>query len=492
VQQSLKKLLYLSIICGFSLLLVAGYAAAATTISTNINTAGSLTVGADAAGTNVLFYTDTAGEELLWDASANALLLDGTDGSNVLEVTDGNVTITDDLIVSSQIGIGSSTPETLLAIQGTTEQLRLGYDAANYVQFTVSSGGDLTVAPSGSDLAITGNGSISGTLGVTGNTTLIGNSYVNGYATTTAASGNFATEGTLTVSTDGVGKDVIFYSDTAGDNFTWTAADGVLTLTGTNGQTALNVADGNVVIADDLTVSGTFSPVDFSPSGNVTLAGYLDIGGYATTTVANGNFWTLGEIAASTTLNVVGTSTLTDLNSTGIATLTTAVITNTLNVGAYGAGTDVLFYTEGADEEFLWDASEKMLTIDGSGGADALQVTDGNVTITDDLTVSSGNTALGGTLTVTGDLYVNGYATTTAETGAFASQGSGAFGTTTPTSKLDIFTTGTSTAIMDSSTKGGCFCLKDDDGAGYTCITGADGVITYKSYATEVLAAACN
>ena len=70
---------------------------------------------------------------------------------------------------------------------------------------------------------------------------------------------NQAFTGTVTVGTDGSGTDVIFYSGTAGDNLTWDASEELLTITGTNGATALNVADGNVTIADNLTVSGNLT-----------------------------------------------------------------------------------------------------------------------------------------------------------------------------------------------------------------------------------------
>ena len=63
--------------------------------------------------------------------------------------------------------------------------------------------------------------------------------------------------GTLTVGSDGSGSDVVFYSGTAGDNFTWDASEEKLTITGTDGQTALDIADGNVSITDDLSVDGT-------------------------------------------------------------------------------------------------------------------------------------------------------------------------------------------------------------------------------------------
>jgi hypothetical protein len=79
-------------------------------------------------------------------------------------------------------------------------------------------------------------------------------------------SANQTFTGTVTVGSDGSGTDVIFYSGTAGDNFTWDASEEKLTITGTNGQTALDIADGNVVVADDLTVSG-----NTTLNGNVTL-----------------------------------------------------------------------------------------------------------------------------------------------------------------------------------------------------------------------------
>jgi hypothetical protein len=78
-----------------------------------------------------------------------------------------------------------------------------------------------------------------------------------GMAQTFSAAQTFT--GAVTVGSDGSGTDVIFYSGTAGDNLTWDASEELLTITGTNGATALNVADGNVTIADNLTVSGNLT-----------------------------------------------------------------------------------------------------------------------------------------------------------------------------------------------------------------------------------------
>ncbi len=51
---------------------------------------------------------------------------------------------------SGNLGVGATTTiSARLHSLATTEQLRLGYDAANYAAFTVSSGGNLTLAPTG-------------------------------------------------------------------------------------------------------------------------------------------------------------------------------------------------------------------------------------------------------------------------------------------------------------------------------------------------------
>ncbi len=101
----MKNIRFFSFLVILGLFLVAGTAMAASTIGTSISTAGTLTVGTDAAGTDVLFYTDATGEELLWDASENSLLLDGTDGATALNVTDGNVIFGDNLTVSGTSGV---------------------------------------------------------------------------------------------------------------------------------------------------------------------------------------------------------------------------------------------------------------------------------------------------------------------------------------------------------------------------------------------------
>ncbi len=130
-------------------------------------------------------------------------------------------------------------------------------------------------------------------------------------------SGNAQLSGTVTVGADGSGTDVIFYSGTAGDNFTWDASEEKLTITGTNGQTALDVADGNLVVAD-----------------NIDLEGDIDVNG-----VSN--------------LDVV------DIDGA-------VQIDNTVTVGADDQGYDVIFYGDTASSNMTWDTSADELVLNDS------------------------------------------------------------------------------------------------------------------------------
>ena len=93
--------------------------------------------------------------------------------------------------------------------------------------------------------------------------------------------------GALTVGADGAGHDVTFHSDTAGDALVWDSSAESLTITGTNGQTALAVADGDVTVADSLTVSGALvAPLQISANTNTT---YTFVAGDAGKLVTSNN-----------------------------------------------------------------------------------------------------------------------------------------------------------------------------------------------------------
>jgi hypothetical protein len=198
-------------------------------------------VGADGAGVDVTFHSATAGDYLLWDASEEKLILEGTNGATVLDVTDGNVVI-----------------------------------------------GDGTLSVSG---VITATGGVSGN--VTGTAATVTGAAQSAITSVGALTG-------LTVGSDGSGGDVTFHSGTAGDSFLWDSSAESLTITGTDGQTALAVPDGNVTITDDLTVSGTtFTYLNVLTDSTTTRTPALtDAGAYILTTHGTGITVTLPQNSA--------------------------------------------------------------------------------------------------------------------------------------------------------------------------------------------------
>lgn len=128
-----------------------------------------------------------------------------------------------------------------------------------------------------------GNQYVDRNLNVANNIIIKGDLDVDGLANLDGVDidGNVQLDGTFTVGTDGSGQDVTFYSGTSGDSFVWDASEEKLTITGTNGQTALDIADGNLVVADnidvegDLDVNGTTNLDDVDIDGNVDINGTI-------------------------------------------------------------------------------------------------------------------------------------------------------------------------------------------------------------------------
>ena len=102
---------------------------------------------------------------------------------------------------------------------------------------------------------------------------------------------------TVTFGADGAGGDVRFNSATSGDYMLWDASEEKLIIVGTDGQTALDVQDGDVVIADNLQVGG------LGAYGLTGSSGKLDI-------ASMGTNWTNAGI----TVADLGTVTTVDIN----------------------------------------------------------------------------------------------------------------------------------------------------------------------------------
>ena len=138
-------------------------------------------------------------------------------------------TATDSRVIQDGVGANS-------ALALATDSVRI--TSTNKLYFNdvggeyISGSGSVLSIVGGSEIDLTATAvDLNGTLDVSGNTQL---------------------SGTVTVSADETGKDVIFYSGTAGANFTWDASEECLIITGTDAAQSLKVADGDLVVVDKI------------------------------------------------------------------------------------------------------------------------------------------------------------------------------------------------------------------------------------------------
>ena len=101
--------------------------------------------GTDGSGVDVTFFSSTAGDNMLWDASEEKLIITGTDGQNALEVADGDVSVTDSLTVSG----GLIAPLQINAQTGTTYTF-VAADAGKLITSSNGSAQTITIPPNSS------------------------------------------------------------------------------------------------------------------------------------------------------------------------------------------------------------------------------------------------------------------------------------------------------------------------------------------------------
>ena len=219
---------------------------------------------------------------------------------------------------------------------------------------------------------------------------------------------------TVTVGSDGSGTDVIFYSGTSGDNLTWDASEEQLIITGTNGTTSLNVADGNVAIADDLAVDGTSNLDNTDIDGTLAVDGAtisldattsLNIdnsntsNGVTIGTATSGVPVSIGHATSETTINdnltVTGTVDIgggaidgTAIGASSASTIagTTIDATTDFTIGSTVITDDVVTFTPSTSDTVTLTASTNgafsLVTVDNAAAAANIQITaDGTVDI---------------------------------------------------------------------------------------------------------------
>ena len=87
--------------------------------------------------------------------------------------------------------------------------------------------------------------------------------------------GALQVDAAVQVGTSGLGQDVIFHSGTASEELTWDSSEEKLIIDGVAGTTALEVSDGNFVVADDAVITGSVTAGSFigSITGKINLNG---------------------------------------------------------------------------------------------------------------------------------------------------------------------------------------------------------------------------
>ena len=237
---------------------------------------GDVTVGVDGTGHDVKFFGDSASHYMLWDQSADALVLTqdsgiyfyDVGGERIVAAGDGHLTMdagttldftapTIDLNASTVVNVDGKTTlksqSDILTLQdsGATNQ-------SGYIRFNDSGGTRL------------------GYIGYAANDDIyIKNEDADGDIYIWAASGrSVAILGNILLGSNESGHDLTLYGATDGKFLLWDASDNMLELTGVDDTNALAIHNGNFYLADDATINGT---VDIN--GATDIAGDLTLSG---------------------------------------------------------------------------------------------------------------------------------------------------------------------------------------------------------------------
>jgi cytoskeletal protein CcmA (bactofilin family) len=297
-------------------------------IDGNVQLDGTLTVGVDDTGYDVKLFGATSGAYLLWDESADDLKLVGAAG----------------LTVAGDIDVDGTTNLDAVDIDGAVQAdatITVGVDDTGYDVkfFGATSGAYMLWDESADDLKLVGAAglTVAGDIDVDGTTNL----------DAVDIDGAVQADGTITVGVDDTGYDVKFFGATSGAYMLWDESADDLKLVGAAGLT----------VAGDLDVDGTTNldavDIDGAVQADATITVGVDDTGYDVKFFgATSGAYMLWDESADD-LKLVGAAGLTvagDIDVDGTANLDIVDVDGAVNFAAdvtYAAGADIITASAG-------------------------------------------------------------------------------------------------------------------------------------------------
>jgi len=316
---------------------------------------------ADGTGYDVYLYGGVAGSYLFWDEDANALNVRAWD---VEIVAEDSIVLTGPMTMTGNLALAGDvavTGSTMTVANDLTLSGTATLNGATALGSTLSVTGDVTLS---SELAVTGRTTLSGTVECDDTVTLKGQVDIEEVTNI---------EGDLNVGVSLAGHNVRFWSSD-GSTLWWRGDLNVLRVEANTefyGNVFLSGVGVDGITAATLTVdaTSTFSTAT-TFQDDVTLQGLLDV----------------EEVEVSTYLDVQGSFT----------------------VGVDGTGFATTLHSDISGDSLAWDDTTATLTVTGTGGVNlnANTAIVGTLGVTGDVTVAGSTTLSGGALQVTETLTV--------------------------------------------------------------------------------------
>jgi len=240
---------------------------------------GTLTVGIDDTGQDVKFFGATSGKYLLWDESADSLLVNGdidmvTNGNRIDLDTDNDTSIRASADDTITIEVGGSDLIALTTTSTFSCPVTVGVDDTGHdvKLFGATSGKSLLWDESADSLIVTGSTSQQGTLTVgvddTGYDVKLFGATSGTYWLWDESADGVVQQGTLTVGVDDTGYDVKLFGATSGAYLLWDESADDLKLVGAAGLT----------VAGDIDIDGTTNLDAVDIDGAVQIDGTVTVG----------------------------------------------------------------------------------------------------------------------------------------------------------------------------------------------------------------------